>query len=90
MTLVDVFTKEVRERLSRKSYTPKGSHAKSEGIAVARAIAAGDVSRAYLLASMYPYPGRTVAEARAINFACDFANAKYGASLNRLDFLYPK
>lgn len=64
MTITDVFAREARERLSRKTYSPKGSHAKSGGIAIARAIAAGDVSRAYLLASMYRYPGRTAARLR--------------------------
>ena len=69
-------------------YTPKGSKAKSDGVQVARAIAAGDVSTARNLVSLYRRSWRTVPEARAIIGACRYANEAYGVYLNHYDFLY--
>lgn len=69
-------------------YTPKGSAAKSEGIAVARAIASGDVSYARTLVGMYLLRSRSVAEVRAIGGACDYINREYGATLAPVDFCW--
>jgi hypothetical protein len=70
-----------------KTYTPKNSQAKSRGIIIARAIAAGDVDRARREVRVYGWPGRTIPEVRAIVGACRYANSTYGANLNHHDFL---
>jgi hypothetical protein len=77
-----------RQKETEIMYTPKGSAAKSEGIAVARAIASGDVSYARALVGMYSRSSRTVAELRAIAGACGYINRAYGANVDRVDFCW--
>jgi hypothetical protein len=69
-------------------YSPKGSAAKSEGIAVARAIASGDVSHARNLVAMYRRCSRSVAELRAIHGACEYLGRTYGASIDPRSFCW--